>query len=246
MLDQNSGEQRVVRPADLGGVGCAQSRTQIVERDIPGSGRPGGGQQQVAAALPAGIVEVEEGLLRGAIGVVDRDPGASRGKHLRQIGRAERWAGNPDRRRPLAPEMNEMGFAAALRAIQHQRRRRPCWPSVDPAERSSVAVGDQEVGARQRRMVRQLQRQRQLAHLRRPPPPCPSVARAVSGTIATPITAPLRRARGCAPSVPDRTGPTAPSSPLRPGSAETSTSPHRRRSRVGQAQSRLGRSAPTC
>ena len=46
------------------------------------------------------------------------------------------------------PDPAEMGLAAARRAIQRQRRRRPVGPAVDPGHRLAIAGGDGTKSAR--------------------------------------------------------------------------------------------------
>ena len=74
VLDENGAEERVVGQPDPDGQDCTQPRTEIGKRDGPGPRRLASGDQKAAPALHAGIVEVEQRMLGGAIGIVDRDP----------------------------------------------------------------------------------------------------------------------------------------------------------------------------
>jgi hypothetical protein len=83
MLDENGAKKRVIRRADRSGKGRPQARAEIVQRNAPEPRRPARGDQYAALARQTGVVEVQEGELGGAIGIVDRDPMAALGNMAR-------------------------------------------------------------------------------------------------------------------------------------------------------------------
>ena len=74
MLGENGGEKRVVGRADPDRHRRAQARAEVGQRRPPRSRRQLRSQQQAAAAFAAGVDQVQQGRLRSAVGVVDRDP----------------------------------------------------------------------------------------------------------------------------------------------------------------------------
>ena len=74
--------------------------------------------------------------------------------YFKELNNWGRW-GHDDQRGTAAPppQLGQMCLAAAWRAIKHQDARRPGWPSLDPAERRRVAIGNDKVRAAERRPV---------------------------------------------------------------------------------------------
>jgi hypothetical protein len=98
---------------------------------------------------------MQQRLFGRPLGVVERDGAAARqfvGARLPQC-----VAGQEFGAAALAPEPREMALAAARRARQHERRRRPVGPALDRGEGGLVAAGDEKIGAAERRAVRQLE-----------------------------------------------------------------------------------------
>src|SRR3546814_13946365 len=63
-----------------------------------------------------------------------------------------------DGARGLAPDLAEVRLAAAGRAVDRQRRRRPVGPAIDPGDRELVARRHQEVLAGEGRTMVELER----------------------------------------------------------------------------------------
>jgi hypothetical protein len=84
-------------------------------------------------------------LVSGRGGILDNErPGRER---MRQLGRAERAAGNDARSRCPRPDRREMRFSGALRSDQGERSR-PVRPALDQAERGFVARSGEKIIAR--------------------------------------------------------------------------------------------------
>src|SRR3954454_20898477 len=92
---------------------------------------------------------MEQRELGRAIGIIDRNAmPALRDETSNQLLR-ERVARHDDSRRLSTPEMDEMRLSAPRRPMQGQGWGGPTGPPVYPGNRSSVAVGNQEIGAAQ-------------------------------------------------------------------------------------------------
>ena len=105
------------------------------------------GEQQRRALLAGEVEEVKQRtLVSGRGGILDNErPGRER---MRQLGRAERTAGNDARSRRPRPDRREMGFSGALRSDQGDGIRGPVRPALDQAERGFVARSGEKIIAR--------------------------------------------------------------------------------------------------
>jgi hypothetical protein len=157
MLDQHGGEQGVVGQCNRCRGRRTQPRSQVGQRDHPGCRRHAPDDQQAGAGIGAAIVQVQQGTLRRALGVIDGDPGAGgvRGRVLI----AQFVAGDQYRAAAAPPQLGEMALAAVRRAMQHEGVPRPVGPALDPAESRRVAVGNEKIGTAERRPMRQVERQ---------------------------------------------------------------------------------------
>ena len=123
--------------------------------------------QQMAATLGEEIVEVQQRLRRGAVGIVDdrRRGIAEQRRHALGLELRRIDAGRVRARRE---DMREMRLAAAGRAVERQRRRRPLRPAIEPGDRLGIARRDEEIGTAQRRAMTEIERQLHLSLRRRP------------------------------------------------------------------------------
>ncbi len=188
---------------------------------------------------------MQEGCLRGTIGVIDGYSRAGAIDRLSEPSLVERRPGKQNRRGPVAPQMGEMGLAGAPRPVQQQDRRRPFGPAFDPAERRGVAVRNEKVFPAIGLAVRKVEHK--LLHA---PASCRrrGLASAASpiGRCGRRFTTPARSAPGSAPISRGRTIPTAPSSRSRRSSSRRRSRRGRRRAPAAREQMRRARSGGRC
>jgi hypothetical protein len=103
------------------------------------------------------IVEVKQGGLAGAIGVVDGNSMAALTDEACSLILVQARTRNRDRGRALAPEMDEMRLAATRRTVQHQRSGGPIGPPIYPTEGRRVAVRNEKICAAQCGAARQIE-----------------------------------------------------------------------------------------
>ena len=112
--------------------------------------------QQSGLLGPDMIDQVEEVLFRQADAIEDQ---VLAERQLLQRARLQKARRASSPTQFLEPDMGEMGFAAAGRAIDGQHAVRPVRPAVHPGDGVAVAVGDHEAGGVQGVADRQVQRQ---------------------------------------------------------------------------------------
>jgi len=117
------------------------------------------GDQQAAPLFDAKIVKVEQRVLRGPIGIVDRNLLWHHVEELRQHRLPQCFSGNHEARGTLPPEMSQMCLAATARATQHEHCRGPIGPSIDPLDRRDVALRNHEIRAAESRAAGQVERE---------------------------------------------------------------------------------------
>ena len=194
VLDEDRAEKRVVGQPDPDGEGRAQTRAEIVASRY----------SRISARLPSGDQKAAPGLSRQELWrwrsarSQARSASSTATRCWRSatkratVSSSSAAPATATRRRPFAPEMDEMRLAATLRTMQHECPGRPIGPSVDPADRRGVAVRNQEVGAAQGCAAGQVEGE--LDH---------------SGINAdrARLTTPAPSARECAPIARDRSAP---------------------------------------
>jgi hypothetical protein len=140
-LDQHRAEERIVGRAERHRRGRAQPRREVRQRDPPGGDRPGRGQQQMPAPLLQVIVQVQEAeFVTEWLGRIEHPGERVVRLHRRQRARLERKGATA-----LRPDARPLGFAGTLGAVQHQNRRRPVRPALQPGKRLPIAGRRQEV-----------------------------------------------------------------------------------------------------
>src|SRR6185312_2772821 len=102
--------------------------------DAPARRRRARQQQEIEAALGGEGVEMEQRLLRRALGVID-DGGRRRSRELARRRPAEPLGREKNGAGPALEDMGEMGLAAARGAGEDKRRRGPARPAVEPSDR---------------------------------------------------------------------------------------------------------------
>src|SRR6266851_8403548 len=93
--------------------------------------------------------------------MVGRD--GAEGRKLVRRGSLQRIPGDQHAAAAPLPEVREMALARARRAMQDEPRGlrwcRPIGPALDPVESGGIAFRNEEVGAAERRAMRQIDRQ---------------------------------------------------------------------------------------